>query len=88
MVICENRLFGAFDAFINFHPTTIIEADVIIQHGTAVWDNFYLGKGVVIRPNCIIGEKTFISYKIKIGRGVKIITLATYNFIHVLIAFL
>ncbi len=54
------------------HPTAIIETDVIIGHGTAVWDNVHIRKGVVIGPDCIIGEKTYIAYDVKIGRGVKI----------------
>jgi acetyltransferase-like isoleucine patch superfamily enzyme len=53
-------------------PTAIIEADVIIGHGTAVWDAVHIRKGVVIGPDCIIGEKTYIAYDVKIGRGVKI----------------
>ena len=32
----------------------------------------HIRKGVVIGPDCIIGEKTYIAYDVKIGRGVKI----------------
>jgi acetyltransferase-like isoleucine patch superfamily enzyme len=54
------------------HPTAIIENDVTIGAGTAIWDNVHIRFGATIGEECIIGEKTYIAYGVRIGSRVKI----------------
>jgi UDP-2-acetamido-3-amino-2,3-dideoxy-glucuronate N-acetyltransferase len=50
----------------------VIEAGVAIGAGTTVWDHVHVRKNARIGSHCIIGEKTYIAYDVKIGNGVKI----------------
>jgi acetyltransferase-like isoleucine patch superfamily enzyme len=54
------------------HPTAIVEPGVDIGAGTAVWDNVHLRAPSTIGRDCIIGEKTYVAYGVRIGNGVKI----------------
>jgi acetyltransferase-like isoleucine patch superfamily enzyme len=54
------------------HPTAIIEPGVIIGRGTAIWDNVHIRHSTQIGSDCIIGEKTYIAYGVRIGDMVKI----------------
>ena len=54
------------------HPTAIIESDVTLGDGTAVWDNVHIRHGTTIGDQCIVGEKTYIAYDVRIGHRVKI----------------
>jgi UDP-2-acetamido-3-amino-2,3-dideoxy-glucuronate N-acetyltransferase len=54
------------------HPTAIIEEDVVLGDGTAIWDNVHIRGGARIGQECIIGEKTYIAYGVRIGARVKI----------------
>jgi acetyltransferase-like isoleucine patch superfamily enzyme len=54
------------------HPTAIIEPDVAIGRGTAIWDNVHVRFSTRIGEECIIGEKTYIAYGVTIGDRVKI----------------
>jgi UDP-2-acetamido-3-amino-2,3-dideoxy-glucuronate N-acetyltransferase len=54
------------------HPTAIIEEDVEIGAGTAIWDHVHIRRGARIGEQCIIGEKTYIAYQVRIGNRVKI----------------
>lgn len=54
------------------HPTAIIEADVSLGPGTAVWDNVHIRHGAQVGAECIIGEKSYIAYDVRIGDRVKI----------------
>ena len=54
------------------HPTAIIEANVSLGRGTAVWDNVHIRRDTTIGDECIVGEKTYIAYGVKIGHRVKI----------------
>jgi acetyltransferase-like isoleucine patch superfamily enzyme len=54
------------------HPTALIESDVVIGSGTAIWDNVHLRSGARIGRNCIIGEKTYVAGGVKIADRVKI----------------
>ena len=54
------------------HPTAIIEEGVVIGKGTSVWDNVHIRKYAAIGKDCIIGEKSYIAYNVKIGNLVKI----------------
>ena len=57
---------------VRIHPTAIIEHDVCLGEGTAVWDNVHIRHATRIGDECIIGEKTYIAYGVKIGNRVKI----------------
>jgi len=54
------------------HPTAIVEDDVRIGEGTAVWDHVHIRHGAVIGEECIIGEKSYIACDVRIGNRVKI----------------
>jgi UDP-3-O-[3-hydroxymyristoyl] glucosamine N-acyltransferase len=54
------------------HPTAIIEENVRIGDATSIWDNVHVRHGTTIGSNCIVGEKTYIAYDVKIGDLVKI----------------
>ena len=54
------------------HPTAIIEDNVVLGDGTAVWDNVHIRHGTRLGEQCIVGEKTYIAYDVVIGHRVKI----------------
>ena len=54
------------------HPTAIVEAGVAIGAGTAVWDNVHVRRDARLGDECIVGEKTYIAYGVRIGHRVKI----------------
>lgn len=54
------------------HPTAIIEPDVLIGKNTAVWDNVHIRHSTRIGADCIIGEKSYIAYDVRIDDKVKI----------------
>jgi UDP-2-acetamido-3-amino-2,3-dideoxy-glucuronate N-acetyltransferase len=54
------------------HPTAIIEEDVALGAGTRVWDNVHIRRGAHLGDDCIVGEKTYIAYDVRIGSRVKI----------------
>jgi acetyltransferase-like isoleucine patch superfamily enzyme len=54
------------------HPSAIIETDVEIGPGTAVWDHVHIRGPARIGAQCIVGEKTYIAYGVEIGSRVKI----------------
>jgi UDP-2-acetamido-3-amino-2,3-dideoxy-glucuronate N-acetyltransferase len=54
------------------HPTALVEPRVEIGPGTSVWDNVHIRGPAVIGSDCIIGEKTYIAYGVRIGSCVKI----------------
>ena len=56
------------------HPTALVEEEVSIGRGTAVWDTAHIRRGARIGANCIIGEKTTIAFDVRIGDNVKINT--------------
>ncbi|HEB51947.1 MAG TPA: N-acetyltransferase [bacterium] len=49
------------------HPTAIVEDGVEIADGTAIWDAVHVRHGAHIGRDCIIGEKTYIAYDVRIG---------------------
>lgn len=49
------------------HPTAIVEADVELGAGTTVWDHVHIRRGAVLGRHCIVGEKTYIAYDVRIG---------------------
>ena len=54
------------------HPTAIIEENVRLGAGTSVWDNVHIRHGASLGEECIVGEKSYIAYDVKIGHRVKI----------------
>jgi len=54
------------------HPTAIIEDDVEIGDGTAVWDNVHVRGGTRIGARCIVGEKTYVAPGVVIGELCKL----------------
>jgi acetyltransferase-like isoleucine patch superfamily enzyme len=54
------------------HPTAIVEAGVEIGPRTAIWDNVHLRGPSVIGHDCIVGEKTYVAYGVRVGSWVKI----------------
>lgn len=59
-------------AEILIHPTAIVEKDVQIGPGTAIWDNVHIRHAARIGAECIVGEKTYIAPGVRIGNRVKI----------------
>lgn len=57
---------------VRVHPTAIIEPDVVLGDGTAVWDSVHIRHGTRLGEQCIVGEKTYIAYDVVIGHRVKI----------------
>lgn len=49
------------------HPTALIEDNVRIGDGTAVWNNVHLRHGASVGRECIIGERTYVAYDVHIG---------------------
>src|SRR5579883_2284686 len=54
------------------HPTALIEEGVRIGAGSSIWDNVHIRRSASIGEECIIGEKSYIAYDVKIGNRVKI----------------
>lgn len=57
---------------VRIHPTALVEDGVKIGAGTSVWDNVHIRGPCTIGEQCIIGEKTYIAYDVKIGHRCKI----------------
>ena len=54
------------------HPTALVEPGVTIGARTAVWDNVHLRGPSEIGHDCIVGEKTYVAYGVRIGNYVKL----------------
>jgi len=54
------------------HPTAIIEEGVQIGSDSEIWDHVHIRSRTTLGDECIVGEKTHISYDVKIGNRVKI----------------
>ena len=57
---------------VRIHPTAIVEDGVSIGDGTSVWDNVHVRRGAQIGAQCIVGEKSYVAYDVRIGDRVKI----------------
>ena len=57
---------------VRIHSTAMVESDVKIGAGTAIWDNAHIRRGSVLGEQCIVGEKTYIAPGVQIGSRVKI----------------
>lgn len=60
---------------VRIHPTAIIEENVTLGAGTAVWDHVHIRRDTRIGEQCIVGGKTDIAYGVQIGHRVKINSL-------------
>jgi acetyltransferase-like isoleucine patch superfamily enzyme len=54
------------------HPTALVEDGVVIGPGTSIWDNVHVRGPATIGRECIIGEKTYVAYGVRIGDYVKV----------------
>ncbi|MEO6596438.1 MAG: acyltransferase, partial [Planctomycetota bacterium] len=54
------------------HPSALVEPNVRLGAGTAVWDAAHIRRGSSLGRNCIVGEKTYIAYDVRIGDLVKL----------------
>jgi UDP-2-acetamido-3-amino-2,3-dideoxy-glucuronate N-acetyltransferase len=58
--------------FARIHPTANVEDDVTIGPGTSVWEHVHVRGPTQIGADCIVGEKSYIAYGVRIGDRVKI----------------
>lgn len=63
---------GSSSAAPCIHSTALVEPGVEIGPGSSVWDNVHIRGPAWIGHDCIIGEKTYIAYGVRIGSYVKI----------------
>jgi UDP-2-acetamido-3-amino-2,3-dideoxy-glucuronate N-acetyltransferase len=54
------------------HPTALIENGVTIGPGTEIWSHVHIRGPASVGAECIIGEKTYVSYGVAIGDRVKV----------------
>lgn len=54
------------------HPTAIVEAGVTLGRGTSVWDNVHIRRNTTVGDECVVGEKTYIAYDVRIGHRCKL----------------
>lgn len=57
---------------VRIHPTALVEDGVAIGAGTSIWDNVHVRGPATIGRECIIGEKTYVAYGVRIGDWVKV----------------
>lgn len=57
---------------VRVHPTAIVENDVQVGEGTAIWDNVHIRHSSKLGEQCIVGEKSYIAPGVIIGNRVKI----------------
>lgn len=56
----------------HIHPTAVVEDEVEIGRGTAVWHFAHLRRGARVGAQCIIGERSYIAGRAWVGDRVKI----------------
>ncbi|MBI3252624.1 MAG: N-acetyltransferase [Candidatus Omnitrophica bacterium] len=59
-------------AGVRIHPTAMIEPGVEIGAGSSIWDHVHIRSNAVLGRECIVGEKTYIAYDVRIGDFVKL----------------
>lgn len=57
---------------VRMHATAIVEHDVRIGAGTALWDHVHIRHSAQLGEQCVVGEKTYIAQHVQIGNRVKI----------------
>lgn len=59
-------------SLVRIHATAIVEDGVRLGSGTTIWDNVHIRHSTCLGVECIVGEKTYIAYDVRIGNRVKI----------------
>ena len=54
------------------HPTAVIDEDVSIGAGTAIWHFCHVSRGATIGSGCTLGQNVFVGARVRIGSNVKI----------------
>lgn len=54
------------------HPTSVIDAGVMIGQGTRIWHFCHVLTGSVIGQNCVVGQNAMIGPDVQVGDGCKI----------------
>lgn len=49
------------------HPQALVEPEVQLGAGTKVWDGAHLRRGAVVGRSCIVGEKAYLAYDVRVG---------------------
>jgi UDP-2-acetamido-3-amino-2,3-dideoxy-glucuronate N-acetyltransferase len=62
----------ATEAKYKAHPSAVIDKDVVIGQGTAIWHFSHILAGSEIGPECSIGQNAVIGPKVRVGKGCKI----------------
>jgi UDP-2-acetamido-3-amino-2,3-dideoxy-glucuronate N-acetyltransferase len=57
---------------VRVHPSALIEDEVRIGEGSAIWDNVHIRHGSRVGTSCILGEKTYVAYDVSIGDRCKL----------------
>lgn len=57
---------------VRVHETALVEEGVTLGDGTSVWDGVHIRRNASLGVECIVGEKTYIAYDVRIGNRVKI----------------
>ena len=55
-----------------FHPTSVVDDNVVIGSGTKVWHFSHIQSGARIGENCSFGQNVNLSNNVIIGNGVKV----------------
>jgi UDP-2-acetamido-3-amino-2,3-dideoxy-glucuronate N-acetyltransferase len=56
----------------SIHPSSVVDEDVEIGDGTAVWHFVHISAGARIGAGCTLGQNVFIGRGVRIGAGVRI----------------
>jgi UDP-2-acetamido-3-amino-2,3-dideoxy-glucuronate N-acetyltransferase len=57
---------------VRIHPTATIEVGVSIGPNSSIWDSVHIRSNAVLGHHCIVGEKSYIAYDVRVGNYVKI----------------
>ncbi len=60
------------DLAYTIHLTAVLEAGVTVGRGSAIWDHVHIRRDTVIGDECVVGEKTYVAYGVKIGHRCKV----------------
>lgn len=53
-------------------PTAVVEDNVVLGHGTVVWDLSQIRRGAVVGSECVIGRNVFIDAGVVVGSRCKL----------------
>jgi UDP-2-acetamido-3-amino-2,3-dideoxy-glucuronate N-acetyltransferase len=57
---------------VSIHPSSVVDDDVEIGDGTAIWHFVHISAGARIGAGCSLGQNVFIGRGVRIGTGVRI----------------